>query len=164
MGKIIIAPEYENDPSSPLVFLAGPVRHAPDWQSNAIALLQVNRRINIASPRRIHGLPDLDNDIRDQIAWEAHYKNKSLENGVILFWLPKPADAAPNTYALTSCFELGELAALLLKDAARVVIGIDTHFTEARFMRDTLQAKIPSLKIHESLVSATSSALEILKY
>jgi hypothetical protein len=39
MGKVIIPKTYVKDIEAPLIFLAGPVKGAPNWQDEAIIFL-----------------------------------------------------------------------------------------------------------------------------
>ena len=52
IGKILHPPEYEVL-KGPLIFLAGPIQGAYEWQSSAIQYIQAKcPKINIANPRR----------------------------------------------------------------------------------------------------------------
>ena len=53
MGRIIIPKTYVKDIKAPLIFLAGPIGSAPNWQDEAIDfLLSKDSDLIIASPRR----------------------------------------------------------------------------------------------------------------
>lgn len=58
MSGVIIPNRYVKV-VDPLIFLAGPIRGAPNWQDEAIFILTRSPQITIASPRR---------GIRDKIA------------------------------------------------------------------------------------------------
>lgn len=92
----------------PLVFLAGPIQEAEDWQSTAIGLIsRESSAINVASPRG-----DYSNrafDYNTQVDWETYYLNQAAKYGGILFWLAKEKEhVCDRAFAQTTRFELGE--------------------------------------------------------
>ena len=88
-----------------IVFLAGPIKGAPNWQEEAIKDLS-DLDIYVANPRR-ENVKNFNLDL--QIAWESRFLAAA---DLILFWIPpKEEDIAGREYAQTSRFELGEWAA-----------------------------------------------------
>lgn len=89
--KILIPPRYD-DVSGPLIFLAGPIRGAPDWQKEATEILKkLTLDIHIASPRRPIKSDDefTEKDYHEQVEWEHHYLDYAAKHGLILFWLAR---------------------------------------------------------------------------
>mgnify|MGYP001583684757 FL=1 len=96
MVKLIIPKTYVQELVLPLIFLAGPIRSAPNWQNEAIDLLFSQKpNLVIASPRR--GVRDKiapyiitgdETYFSRQRAWERHYLDIASKTGAILFWLP----------------------------------------------------------------------------
>lgn len=163
MGKIIIAPHKETV-EGPLIFLAGPIHGAPDWQSEAIGFLGVNPSLYIASPRRVvEGENNLTgNEKFTQIAWEHFYLNQAARTGVTLFWLPKPLDTTLRSYSETSRFELGEAVARHYLQKIRLVVGIESGFSDEEYLRLTLATKAPDVPIVGNLEEACERALLLL--
>lgn len=84
---VLIAPDnWEKE--EPFIFLAGPIQGAPDWQTEAIKIIQAkNPKILIASPRRPNFPINDKNAFNEQVDWETKYLNQAGQLGVILFWL-----------------------------------------------------------------------------
>src|SRR4051794_35861268 len=106
-GKLLLPALYEPI-AGPLVFLAGPIHGAPDWQSQAIAVLQgIAPALHIACPRRIR--PTGPFNFNAQVDWETHHLRRAAEHGAILFWLASEVEHdCGRAYAQTTRFELGE--------------------------------------------------------
>ena len=107
-----------------IVFLGGPIKGAPDWQSQAINDL-ADLDIYVANPRR-EKVENFNLDL--QIAWESKFLAAA---DIILFWIPpKQEDIAGREYAQTSRFELGEWAAKTNYNQGnkKLVVGIDDAF------------------------------------
>lgn len=117
-----------------IVFLAGPIKGAPDWQSQAIKDLS-DLDIYIANPRREHP-ENFNHDL--QIAWESKYLALA---DVIMFWIPqKETDVAGRDYAQTTRFELSEWAAKTHYNShyKKIVVGIDDAFFGKSYIANRL--------------------------
>ena len=164
-GKIIEAPEYI-EVEGPMIFLAGPIQGADDWQKQAIAYIQKRApEIHIASPRRDYfdfGEPFIYNK---QVDWETHYLRRAAKDGVILFWLANEFDhACERAYAQTTRFELGEWKSKHESEGTKLVIGIDKDFTGAKYIRRRIPQDCPDVPILNSLEETCDKAIEqILK-
>lgn len=117
------APQRHDDKK--LVFLAGPIMGAENWQQRAIADL-ADLDIYIANPRREKS----DNFNYDrQVEWETFYLSRA---DVVMFWLPLEAQHVEGrSYAQTSRFELGEWLGRTdfnRRAGKAVVIGIEDGF------------------------------------
>ncbi len=107
-----------------IVFLAGPIKGAPDWQSKAVKDLS-DLDIYVANPRR-ENVMNFNLDL--QIDWESTFLALA---DVIMFWIPlKDSDIAGRDYAQTSRFELAEWMAKTHYNHTRkqVIVGIDDAF------------------------------------
>lgn len=132
---------------APMLFLAGPIVGADDWQKRALLHADEwahfnQQRILILNPRR----PDVahgeftDTRHAAQVEWEtSHLK---IANA-ILFWLDQPATdyvpARDRAFAQTTRFELGEW---LAKAPNKVVIGGDRSFSGLRYIRHRIEMGI----------------------
>lgn len=107
-------------PSTPLVFLEGPVQGAPDWQTPlAHTLLTARPDIAVASPRRTpedqrYFLEDKEAASDQQVAWEFQARERAMDlGGIAMWWAAR--DFSDNTYpegrvyAKTTSIELGEV-------------------------------------------------------
>lgn len=164
IGRIIIPPEYI-EVKGPVIFLAGPIRGAYNWQEEAANYIN-NRslELNIASPRRPGLTPDefRDDVFDEQVDWEHYYLARAGENGVILFWLAKEfKHDCKRVYAQTTRFELGEHVAKHHFAGIKVAVGIEDGFSNARYIRRTLSKKYPKIPICESLKETCEAAIKL---
>ncbi|MEY4744744.1 MAG: hypothetical protein RL272_689 [Candidatus Parcubacteria bacterium] len=147
----------------PLVFLAGPIQGAPDWQAAAIALILAEAPdLDVASPRRPEtgGEEFGDDKHAAQVDWEHHHLAIAAERGVTLFWLAREAVRIPDrAYAQTTRFELGEAVTNHRLAGARVVVGIESGFTGARYLRRTIGKKAPPIPLLDSLEETCRAAI-----
>ena len=130
---------------SPLVFLAGPIRGAGDWQADmAEQVFAEAPSAHIACPSRWESTHHLAHHFYQpfsrapnrQLVWERHYlKQAGLEPnvpGCVLFWLglesvddPHPG---PEPYAMDTRREIGKFTAFAEMMDVRVVVGGDRRF------------------------------------
>ncbi len=153
MGKIIISPN-EDDVQENLIYLAGPIFGAPDWQSDAVGLLGINDSVNVISPRQARDLsiPLSGKDEHAQICWEQKYLHRVMREGLVLFWFPKPqVGFLGEHYGRQSFFELGEVVSASLLNKASLVVGFEDGFSHKSYIHETLMAKMPDLLIATSL-------------
>ncbi len=164
MGIILLPPQYVQV-DGPLIFLAGPIQGAPQWQARAISLLSRHPEASIASPRRqTTGGEFTDADYNVQVDWEHVYLERAGRDGVILFWLAAEAEHdCGRAYAQTTRFELAEAVTLHRLRGIQVVVGIDPGFTGARYIRRTLAKKAPLIPIVGTLEAACAAALELIR-
>lgn len=131
-----IRPPYSKiiDKGYKVVFLAGPIKGALNWQHEAIELLSnlwtEDKAISdlvIADPRckNWHG------DFNHQVDWETY---NLIRADAILFWLAKEAEHdCGRSYAQTTRFELGEHA-----HKQKTIIGLEPGFTGESYLRRRL--------------------------
>lgn len=86
-------------PQSVDLFLAGGITNCPDWQVDAIEMLDDGSDIVVANPRRDRLLDYEGEDAAYQIRWEYEFLRRAR---MILFWFPKES-VCPITL-----FELGK--------------------------------------------------------
>lgn len=149
-GKLILPPEYP-DIMGPLVFLAGPILGAEDWQSKAIKILKAIRPdLRIASPRKKYVHTEFDH--KRQVDWETHHLWRASINGAIMFWLAKEFEHnCQRAYAQTSRFELGEWKAEHKRCGVLLAVGIEEGFPGGRYIRHRLSQDCPNVPICSSL-------------
>ncbi len=161
MGKILTPPNYV-DIEGPLIFVAGPIQGSADWQSRAISLLGA-AAVTVASPRRRGDLGEFtEADYNAQVDWEHFHLDRAAKNGVILFWLAREREhKCERAYAQTTRFELGEAVTLHRLAGARVCVGIEEGFTNARYLRRTISKKAPGIPVCATLEETCRRALEL---
>lgn len=129
----------------PVIFLAGPIQGAKDWQGDAINILKANlqRDCIIASPRRYDDTWQFQ--FEQQVDWESFYLQQAAWTGVVLFWLAKEHEhACERAYAQTTRFELGEW---LVKTSDNLVIGIEAGFPGAKYIEHRLKTSYTAKNI-----------------
>jgi hypothetical protein len=130
----------------PLVFLAGPIQGARDWQAEAIVwLLEKSPTLEVANPRRqVAG----DFVYAEQVDWETEQLARAGREGVILFWLAKEAEHnEKRAFAQTSRVEFGEWMVRAQLGEARLVVGVETGFSGARYIRHRLAQTCPDVRV-----------------
>ena len=171
MGKVIIPKTYVQDIEAPLIFLAGPIRSAPNWQDKAIDfLLSQNSDLVIASPRR--GVRDKiapyivqgdENYFPRQRAWERHYLNIASKTGAIIFWLPGEEEHnCEKVYGAMTRVEIGQWMTNYRHDnSVRFCVGSDGKFPEMHTIDYDLQLDAPNKKIFSSLEETCAEAVRL---
>lgn len=162
MGALLLPPEIV-PVEGPLVFLAGPIQGAPDWQALAARWFAERAPgVSVASPRRVNRSSPFD--YAGQVDWETHHLRRAAEQGAILFWLAREAEVIPGrAYAQTTRFELAEWKVRHERDGARVVVGIDDGFTGARYIRHRFARDCPAVPVVETLEEACAAAAELAR-
>lgn len=156
--RLVIRPPEQAEIDNPIIFLAGPIQGASDWQARAIEILHsANPDLVIASPRRDSFGERFD--YREQVDWETEYLRRAGFNGVILFWLAKEQEQIPGrSYAQTTRFELAEWVTEHKYTGAKVVIGIEEGYSGARYVRHRLR-EYDGIPVVDSLETVCQEAL-----
>ncbi len=152
----IIAPKRLPLARQPLVFLAGPIKGAYDWQQEALDFFQEHdSEILIASPRAPspwHGDYDL------QVTWEQDHLDYAMRHGIILFWCAREQEhRCDRAYAQTTRIELGLYG--IRGDMHHCVVGIEEGFSGMRYLKHTLEQRYPQTTIYETLIDTCRSVL-----
>ena len=110
-ARRVITPPNFGPVDGPLVYLAGPIEGAPDWQSEALErLLSLDPSLNVANPRR--PLAPGEELASEQIDWETGYLRRAEQHGAILFWMAAERDHVPwRAYAQVARAQLFECKA-----------------------------------------------------
>ena len=168
MNRLYVPPVYCSDVTEPLLFLAGPIQGADDWQKKAIEyLLSKDSHIYIASPRRDFDLHTDFSEImyNEQVDWETFHLRRVANKGVIMFWLAREyKHKCERAYAQTSRVELGEWKVLHERDNVNLVVGIEDGFTGAKYIRRRFSQDCPNVPICSSLEETCHQALGLIEY
>lgn len=146
----------------PVIFLAGPIQGAPNWQKEAAEIISsLANNLTVASPRREY----MDGEFvyEKQVDWETHYLNKAATNGVILFWLANEVENIPGrSYAQTTRFELGEWKARNQLGLAKLVVGIENGFTNNRYIKRRLMQDCSNVPVCNNLRDTCIKAVGLI--
>ncbi|MDP2906568.1 MAG: hypothetical protein Q8O03_01365 [Nanoarchaeota archaeon] len=171
MAGVIIPKTYIKVIEFPLIFLAGPIRGAPNWQDEAIKiLLSQSPDLIITSPRR--GIRDAisnyilqgdDNYFPRQRAWERHYLDIASKKGTILFWLPgEEQHNCEKVYGAITRLELGQWMTNYKHDkSVRFCVGSDGEFPELDTNKYDLSLDAPDKDIKKTLEETCYEAIKI---
>lgn len=159
--KVFVPPEHVSSEQR-MIFLAGPIQGAPDWQSDAINILTTLKPdICIASPRR-ESFEEVSFD--EQVNWETENLRKAGENGVIMFWLAKENEQiSGRSYAQTSRAELFEWKVRHERDGTKIVIGIEEGFSGSRYIKKRFGQDCPDVPILKSVEETCKRALKMIE-
>jgi len=170
MAGVIIPNTYVRDVDK-LVFLAGPIRGAPNWQDEAIRILSSKKpELTIATPRR--GIREFfagsvlsgDNTyFKRQRLWERHYLEVASKRGAILFWLPGEAEHnCAKSYGAMTRLELGQWMTNYRHDnQVRFCVGSNGKFSELDIIRMDLALDAPDKRILGTLEETCDKALRL---
>ncbi len=157
MGGIILPKTYVANIEEPIIFLAGPIRSAPNWQDDAIkCILNKNSNLTVASPRRgirenisKYVLKGNETYFSRQREWELHYLHKASKNGSILFWLCGEEEHNCNkVYGAMTRVEIGEWMAHYNHDRSlHFCVGSDSKFSELHTVEYDLKHYAPDKQI-----------------
>jgi hypothetical protein len=160
MERRIYTPvEYmETDFDKPVIFLAGPIQGAPNWQDTAIEIIHSQMpEVIIASPRKDY----LDNSFNynEQVDWESYHLEKAASTGVIMFWLAREVEHDPErAYAQTTRAELFDWK----NRPGNIVIGIESGFSGEKYIRRRFKQDRPEVKIFDTLEETCLATLQLV--
>ncbi len=170
-SKVIIPKTYIQEIKEPLIFLAGPIRSAPNWQDKAIEFLfSQNSNLVIVSPRR--GIRDKiapyiisgdENYFPRQRAWERHYLEIASRTGAILFWLPREEEHnCEKVYGAMTRLEIGQWMTRYKFDKnVRFCVGSDGKFPELNTIEYDLKLDAPDKDIKKTLEETCLEAIAL---
>ncbi len=171
MNKLIIPKTYVKDLDAPLIFLAGPIRSAPNWQDETIKILFSQKSdLIIASPRRgvrneiaEYIIEGNENYFPRQRAWERHYLKLASKKGAILFWLPgEEKHDCQKVYGAMTRIELGQWMTNYRHDnSVKFCVGSDGKFPEMEIIEYDLSLDSPNKKIFKTLEETCVEALRL---
>lgn len=143
----------------PLVYLAGPMQGAANWQRDAIEVLgDFAPDLHVACPRArvFRGGTD------EHLAWERTYTARAMSEGVILCWLARErAHRCSRSYGAQVRFELGAWAAQSARGELRLVVGIERGFADRAYLVRRLTLDYPQVPICRTLRQACAAAAEL---
>lgn len=174
-----------------VVFLAGPIRGAEDWQETAIDFIAERcPDVLVVSPahytkfhrffrKQLKGMSEKDivdaglsHLFESNTAWERFYLEYAAKNGVILFWLPceselNPRDPKSGPYGRDSYGELGEWRTRKvfeekLGQKINLVIGGNERFSGLHVIKQNIHHFMPDFVVWNDFKSTLAAAVELL--
>src|SRR3989338_8562800 len=135
MAKLIIPKTYVQELGAPLIFLAGPIRSAPNWQDEAINLLFS----------------------------QEPYLVIASKTGAILFWLPGEAEHdCQKVYGAMTRVEIGQWMTRYNFDKhVRFCVGSDGKFPELNIIEFDLKMDAYDKDIKKTLEETCSEAVRL---
>lgn len=174
MAGVIIPKTYLKEVEAPLIFLAGPIKSAPNWQDKAIdIILSQNKDLIVASPRG--GIREViapyilkgdDNYFPRQRAWERHYLDLASKTGAIMFWLPgEETHDCQKVYGAMTRLEIGQWMTNYRHDkSVRFCVGSDGKFSELHTIQYDLQLDVPEKSVFGSLKETCLEAVRLSQH
>lgn len=161
--RLLLQPPEIVETDGPVIFLAGPIQGAPNWQAEATSTIHnIDPSVVIASPRRDY--PEGTFVYEKQVDWETHFLRKAGQTGVVGFWLAAQTEETPGrAYAQTSRFELAEWKMRHEYEGIRLTIGIEEGFGNARYIRRRFAQDCPGVEIAGSLSEMCRNAIELVR-
>lgn len=162
--NVITVPFYRQDlGTGPLIFLAGPIQQAPNWQAEAIRLIaSIRPQVLIANPR---GPEPWHGDYKAQVDWERFHLNHASKQGIILFWMARETSHnCERNYAQTTRVEWGRMFERHLNQGARIAIGVEEGFSGEKYVRDMVSTEAPNLHVHHNLSETCQQTIDRLGY
>ena len=159
--RLLLQPSEIVEVENPVIFLAGPIQGAPDWQAQASEIIHdIDPSIVVASPRKNY--PEGTFVYEKQVDWETYYLRLAGKIGVIGFWLAAQTEETPGrSYAQTTRFELAEWKMRHEYEGAKLSLGIEDGFGNARYIRRRFSQDCPNVPITDSLESMCKNAVNL---
>jgi hypothetical protein len=162
-GRRLLQPPEIIEIDEPIIFLAGPIQGAPDWQQKAARLIHRQApHIVVASPRKDY----LDGTFvhEKQVDWETYNLRAAGKLGVVAFWLAKQTIETPGrAYAQTTRFELAEWKMRHQYEGAKLTLGIEEDFGNERYIRRRFAQDCPDVLITKSLAAMCLNAVDLVQ-
>lgn len=161
--RLLVQPAEIIQTEGPVIFLAGPIQGAPNWQAIAASTIHdVDPTIIVASPRKDY--PEGTFVYEKQVDWETHFLRTAGRFGVVGFWLAAQTEETPGrSYAQTTRFELAEWKMRHEYEGAKLTIGIEDGFGNARYIRRRFSQDCPDVKITDNLESMCHNAVDLIR-
>ena len=161
--RLTLTPPEIVETYSPVIFLAGPIQGAPNWQPEAASFIHdIDPEIIVASPRKNY--PEGTFVYEKQVDWETHFLRTAGRTGVIAFWLAAQVEETPGrAYAQTTRFELAEWKMRHEYEGTKLTVGIEEGFGNERYIRRRLAQDAPGVKITDSLEEMCRNAVDLAK-
>lgn len=134
MGEII-SPRQDRPltDDEELMFLAGPIQGAPDWQADfANKIIERRPGVVVATPRASIDTKSKEFDFNAQVDWEDKHLWRAAKLGGIVFYFAAQDKSLPyregRAYAQTTRIELGKILGWRKFMPLNVAVGFDANY------------------------------------
>jgi len=173
--KVLRAPEYDinstfEDNEDVVVFFAGPIQGAPEWQEDFINKIQTElknikttKNIILASPRRLEKSDTFVYE--EQVDWESYYLDKASKHGIIVFWLADEKEKIDGrSYAQTTRFEIGEWWAKGQNiEDFKIIVGAQKNFDGQKYIVNKFSGAYPNFKLNTNVDDMINEIIKKIK-
>lgn len=161
--RLLLQPPEIVEVHSPIIFLAGPIQGGPDWQSDAARYIHdQDPSLVVASPRKNY--PEGTFIYERQVDWETYFLRSAGRTGVIAFWLAAQVEETPGrAYAQTTRFELAEWKMRHEYEGAKLTLGIEEGFGNARYIRRRFNQDCPGIQLADTLEEMCQNAVRLAR-
>ena len=181
--RLLLQPPEIIETEGPVIFLAGPIQGAPNWQLDAASIIHdIDPLIVVASPRKEY--EPSTSVYEQQVDWETAMMRRAGRLGVIGFWLASPAELTlplstritlamsiitkgrlplQRAYGQTSRFELAEWKMRHEYEGIKLTIGIEEGFGNARYIQRRFHQDCPDVRITDDLIELCQNAVELAR-
>ena len=173
MGKVVVPNDYVEGFNETPIFLAGPIKGAPNWHDDAIKYLfsqkddliifSPNTKLNEESSSYLFF--GRKSYFPRQRAWERHYLELASKTGSVLFWLPgEEKHDCDQVYGAMTRLELGEfLGWYKFNKKVSFCVGTDGEFPEMKTLLFDLNLDSPNKTIFSTLEEACKGVVDSVK-
>ena len=164
----LVLPKDKVEGLEPLIFLAGPISFAPQWQDKAVEIIHsINSGVYIASPSWYLREEYVKNSMKSreqfgkQLEWERYYLDEASLKGGILFWLPMPVKHdCTRSYARDTRGELGEWRGRIIYEDVKIIIGAEKDFDGLDVIKRNYLSIKPDMKFYNTLEETCKEAVK----
>lgn len=169
---VITPPNQVYSDDSKLLFLAGPIIGASQWQKAAIEHIEkANPNITIANPRREELKELTRDDWVVQVEWETSHLRLASAKGAIMFWLSAEDEhKCDNPFAKTTRFELAEWLTHYKyrkihkpENKIKLILGVDDKFSGRDYIIYRVFDDCPEFVVATTLEETCQLAVAALK-
>lgn len=159
----VITPLHYGPVDGPLVFLAGPIDGAPNWQAEALGrLAELAPELAVANPRR--EFAPGEELASEQIDWETGYLRRAGEQGAILFWMAAEIKRVPwRAYAQIARAQLFEAKARHELAGVHLVLGIEENFAGGSYIRRRFETESVGVPIFRTLAECCEAVVHVAR-
>lgn len=161
--RLLLQPADIVQVDGPVIFLAGPIQGAPDWQTLAATKIHdLDASLIVASPRKDY--PEGTFIYENQVDWETHFLRSAGQLGVVGFWLAAQTVETPGrAYAQTTRFELAEWKMRHEYEGTKITLGIEEGFGNARYIKRRFSQDCPDVKVVDTLDEMCQNAVDLAR-
>jgi hypothetical protein len=173
MTKLILPKNYV-EVDAPLIFLAGPIKGAPEWHDETMNFISEKApELTSACPYMREPKENLKQYVvngdwsrftRNRM-WERHYLDIASKKGAIMFWLPGEVNhKCEKSYGSMTRLEFGECLSDYRNDNSHsFCVGSDGKFSDLQQLLYDMSLDAPDKKMFFSLEETCDEAIKLAR-